>query len=172
MEERTDVVTFKGGPMTLVGPELKVGDMAPAVTLTGADLSAVNPLQQGAGKPQLYITVPSVDTSVCSLESKKFSEAVKALGDSVAVYVISEDLPFALKRWCTAEGVDNLTMLSDYRNRELGKSWGLYLKELDLLARAVYATDKDGKVIYREIVSEIASEPNYEAAIAAVSEAR
>jgi thioredoxin-dependent peroxiredoxin len=171
MQERTGVVTFKSNPMTLTGTELKVGDAAPAVTLTGTDLSPVNPVEKSAGKPGLFITVPSVDTSVCSLESKKFSDAVKTFGDKVAVFVISADLPFALKRWCAAEGVDNLTVLSDYRNRDLASAWGLGLKELDLLTRAVYVTDKSGNVTYREIVPEVAAEPNYDAALAAVREA-
>lgn len=171
MEERNGAVTFKGNPATLVGPELKVGDTAPAATLTGEDLSAVSPLEHGAGKPKLIITVPSVDTSVCSLESKKFSDAVKEMGDGVAAYVISADLPFALRRWCAAEGVDNLTMLSDYRTRELAKGWGLYLKELDLLTRAVYVVDQKNRVTYREIVAEVASEPDYTAAIEAIKAA-
>jgi thiol peroxidase len=171
MEERHGAVTFKGNPMTLVGSEVHIGDTVPAVTLTGADLSPVNPLEHGAGKPKIFITVPSVDTSVCSIESKKFSDALQAVGDSAAAYVISADLPFALKRWCTAEGVDNLTMLSDYRGMEMAKSWGLYLKELGLFARAVYVTDAEGKVVYREIVSEVASEPDYSAAIAALQSA-
>jgi thiol peroxidase len=172
MEERSGAVAFKGNPMTLVGPELKEGDTAPAATLTGIDLSPVDPLEQGKGKTKLIITVPSVDTSVCSLESKKFSDAVKGLdADKVSAFVISEDLPFALKRWCGAEDVDNLTMLSDYRDRSLAQGWGLLLKELSLLARAVYVVDADNKVVYREIVPEVASEPNYEAAIAATKSA-
>lgn len=166
MEERTGVVAFKGNPMTLLGPELKEGDAAPDVTLYARDLSPVAPLSAAEGKARLFITVPSVDTSVCSLESKKFSEAVEGV-EGVAVYVVSEDLPFALNRWCAAEGVDNLTMLSDYRGAEFAKSWGLYLKELGLLARAVYVVDREGKVTYRQIVPEIASEPDYGAAIAA-----
>lgn len=168
MEERTGAVTFKGSPMTLIGPELKVGDAAPDATLMTPEMSPLSPLTHGAGKKKLIITFPSVDTSVCSLESKKFSDAAKELGDSVALYAVSADLPFAMRRWCAAEGVDNLTMLSDYRSMEMARGWGLYLKELGLFARAVYALDENGKVTYREIVPEVADEPNYDAAIAAV----
>jgi len=168
MEERTGTVTFKGSPMTLEGPELKEGAIAPDVTLTGQNMALISPLSHSEGKKKLIITVPSVDTSVCSLESKKFSEAAKGLGDSVAVYIVSADLPFALNRWCAAEGVDNLTMASDYRTMEMARSWGLYIKELGLFARAVYVLDENGVVIYREVVSEIANEPDYDAALSAV----
>jgi thioredoxin-dependent peroxiredoxin len=106
MQKRAGVVTFKGAPVTLTGARTQGRGYDPAVTLTGVDFSAVNPLEPGAGKPRLFINVPSVDTSVCSLESKKFSEVVKVFGDSIAVYVISADLPFALRRWCAAEGVE------------------------------------------------------------------
>ena len=155
MEERTGAVAFKGSAMTLIGPELKVGDAAPDVTLTAQDMSPVSPLADGAGKTKLIITIPSVDTSVCSLESKKFSDAARSMGDNVAIYVVSADLPFALKRWCAAEGVDNLTLLSDYRSMDMARNWGLYLKELGLFARAVYVVDANNKVTYREIVSEV-----------------
>lgn len=171
-EERSGVVTFKGGPMTLVGTELSEGDSAPEAVLTGADLIPVHLLGDAAGKAKLVITIPSVDTSVCSLESKKFSEAVKELNpDSVMVYVISNDLPFAQKRWCGAEGVDNLTLVSDYRDMNLAHKWGLLIKELGLFARAVYVLDVNNKVTYREIVPEVAQEPNYAAAISAVKSA-
>ena len=145
-EERSGATIFQGNPLTLVGPELKEGDAAPQVTLTGADLSAVSLGGRSAdgGKVKLVITVPSVDTSVCSLESKKFSERAKTLDvDQVAVYVASADLPFALSRWCGAEGVDNLTMVSDHRSMDLANRWGLRIKEWHLLARAVYVLDRD-----------------------------
>ena len=171
-EERSGVVTFQGGPITLVGTELKEGDAAPETVLTGTNMSPVNLPGDAAGKAKLVITIPSVDTSVCSLESKKFSDAVKTLdSDNIAVYVVSNDLPFAQSRWCVAEGVDNLTLLSDYRDMNLAHKWGLLVKEMGLFARAVYVLDADNKVTYREIVPEIAQEPDYDAAISAVKSA-
>lgn len=168
--EHTGVVTFKGAPMTLVGPALVVGDTAPDETLTGAGLSGVNPLSASEGKARLFVVVPSVDTSVCSLESKRFSDELKSFSADapVAVYVVSADLPFAQKRWCGAEGVDNLTMLSDYRGLAWGSAWGVVLKELQLLARAVFVVGKDGRIAYKEIVGEVASEPDYNKAIEAL----
>jgi len=166
-EERGGIVTFKGNPVTLLGPEIKVGDRLPSATLTAIDLKPVS--ISDSNKAKLIITVPSVDTSVCSLEAKKFSDAVLTLDSSkIAVYLVSADLPFALRRWAKEEGVDNLVLLSDYRGMEMARSWGLYLKELALFARAVYVADADGLVTYREIVPEVAMEPNYAAGLEAV----
>jgi thiol peroxidase len=171
-EERTGVVTLDGRPITLAGPELKVGDTAPDTVLVSTNFAPVNFPGDGADKTKLVITVPSVDTSVCSIESKKFSDAVRNLNaEKVAVYVVSNDLPFAQKRWSDSEGVDNLNLVSDYRNMNLAQKWGLLVKESDLFARAVYVLDSDNKVTYREIVPEIGNEPNYDAAIDAVKSA-
>jgi thioredoxin-dependent peroxiredoxin len=166
-------VTFKGNPITLSGSEVKVGDTAPDAVTTGAALSAVHPISASEGKARLFVVVPSVDTSVCSIESKRFSDELKNFDADapVAVYVVSADLPFAQKRWCGAEGVDNLTMLSDYKGLEWGNAWGVTIKELQLLARSVFVVGKDNTVTYREIVPEIGSEPDYAAAITALKEA-
>ncbi len=168
--EHLGVVTFKGAPMTLVGPALVIGEAAPEETLTGAGLKPVMPLEQSAGKARLFITVPSVDSSTCSLESKRFSDELKAFptGAPIAVYVVSADLPQAQKRWCGAEGVENLTMLSDHRGLVWGSAWGVVLKELHLLARAVFVVGKDDNIAYKEIVGEVASEPDYGKAIEAL----
>jgi len=173
LSERTGVVTFKGNHMTLVGPELSVGHAAPDAGLTSTALAPILPISAASGKAILFVIIPSVDTSVCSLESKRFSEEVRMLPADlpITVYGVSADLPFALRRWCGAEGVDNLIMLSDYRGLRFGHAWGLAIKELHLLARAVYVIDKEGKVVYREIVPEVSSEPNYEAAMAALKAA-
>jgi thiol peroxidase len=171
--EHTGVVTFKGAPMTLVGPARVVGDVAPDETLIGAGLSPIEPLAQSEGKARLFVVVPSVDTSVCSLESKRFSDELKSfpVDAPIAVYVVSADLPFAQKRWCGAEGVDNLTMLSDYRGLKWGTAWGVVLKELQLLARAVFVVDRENRIHYKEIVGEVASEPDYQKAIEALKSA-
>lgn len=168
MQEKTGVVSFKGSPMTLVGGDLTVGEKATATTLIGAGLAPVNPLEDGVGKTKLFVLVPSFDTSVCSLEGKKFSDASQQFGDDVVVYGVSADLPFAQGRWCQAEEVKNLVMLSDYREMALAKSWGLFIKELGLFARAVVVVDKTDTVTYVEIVPEVAAEPSYESAVAAV----
>lgn len=171
-QERQGVVTFQGSSMTLEGPELNVGDTVPDVETVGANMAPIAPLAASAGKTRLFIAIPSVDTSVCSLETRTFSRRAPELGDDVAVYAVSGDLPFAQSRWCGAEGVENVTMLSDYRDHALGRAWGLALKEMGgLLARAVYVVDKNDRVAYREIVDDISREPNYDAAIEAAKAA-
>ena len=164
----TRTITFHGQPMTLVGLKLKVGDRARDVRMTSTNLSPLLPLAASEGKARLFITLPSIDTSVCSMEAKKFNEAIQEFGQTVAVFVVSADLPFAQQRWCLAEGIQNLTMLSDYRDMDFARNWGLLINELGLLARAVYVVDQNSVVTYCEIVPEITAEPNYEAAIAAL----
>jgi thioredoxin-dependent peroxiredoxin len=164
-------VTFQGQPLTLVGTNLDVGDRARDIQVTGLDLSPVLPLEHSQGKVRLFITVPSLDTEVCSLETKKFSNALKNLSESVAVYLVSADLPFAQKRWSETEAVDNITMLSDYRGMDFARSWGLFVQELGLMTRAIFVVDPTGVVTYSEVVPELTSEPDYEAAIAAVNAA-
>jgi thioredoxin-dependent peroxiredoxin len=164
-------VTFQGQPLTLAGTNLDVGDRARDIQVTGLDLSPVLPLEHSQGKVRLFITVPSLDTEVCSLETKKFSDALKNLSESVAVYLVSADLPFAQKRWSETEAVDNITMLSDYRGMDFARSWGLFVQELGLLTRAIFVVDPTGVVTYSEVVPELTSEPDYAAAIAAVKAA-
>lgn len=166
-EERSGVVTFKGGPMTLVGPEIKVGDKAPDFTLTDSALAPVM-LADSAGKTRLISVVPSIDTPVCAQQTKRFNEEASALGDDVIVYTVSVDLPFAQKRFCGAEGIDKITALSDFKTRGFGESYGVLLKELQLLARAVFVIGPDDTVKYVEIVKEVTDFPDYDAAIAAV----
>jgi thioredoxin-dependent peroxiredoxin len=171
MQEKLDVITFKGGPLTLLGPTIAVGAKAPDAILIGAGLAPVQPIASASEKTKLFVLVPSFDTPVCSIEGKKFSDATQSFGDDVVVYGVSADLPFAQGRWCEAESVKNLVMLSDYREMSLAKSWGLFIKELGLFARAVVVVDKSGTVTYCEIVSEVTNEPDYAAAVNAVNAA-
>ncbi|MGQ9650233.1 MAG: thiol peroxidase [Phycisphaerae bacterium] len=166
MTERKGVVTFKGGPLTLVGNEVKVGDTAPEATLLANDLS---PVQIGSlrGKVLILSCVPSLDTPVCDAQTRKFNQAAAALGNDVEVLTISMDLPFAQKRWCGTAGIDHVRTLSDHRDAAFATAYGLLLKELRLLARAVLVVDKAGKVQYIELVREVTQEPNYETALAA-----
>ncbi len=172
--ERNDVTTFQGKPMTLVGPGLQAGDRAPDFTLAAKDLSiaTLDTILDGGKRAALLIVVPSLDTSVCQLESRKFNKRIHELPDGVKGYVVSVDLPFAMTRWSGAEEGDvQLEMLSDYRAHDFGRNYGVYIKELALLARATFVIDKEGIIRYAEIVPEIASEPNYDAALAAAKSA-
>ena len=171
MSKRVGAVTFKGGPVTLVGPEVKKGDKAPSFKCLKV-LDAVT-LADTPAKARLFSVVPSLDTPVCSMQTKKFEDGLKALGDQVASYTVSLDLPFAQKRFCGAEGVVAMQTLSDVHDHSFGTNWGVLLEglPLPLLTRAVFVVDKTGTVTYAEYVPEVTSEPNYESALAALKAA-
>lgn len=169
MAERKDVVKFQGNPLTLVGNELKVGDSTPDVEVLANDLSAVK-LSSFRGKTCVICTVPSLDTPVCDIQTKKFNEQATSLGDDVVVLTISMDLPFAQKRWCGAANVERVRTLSDHKKADFGTEFGVLIKELRLLARTVFVVDKEGIIRYIEIVEELTNEPDYEAALSAVKE--
>ncbi|QPQ34690.1 MULTISPECIES: thiol peroxidase [unclassified Lysinibacillus] len=160
-------ITFKKGPVTLIGNEVKVGDQAPDFTVLANDLSPVS-LKDSEGKIRLFSVVPSLDTGVCDAQTRRFNEEAANLGDNVVIYTVSVDLPFAQKRWCGAAGIDAVQTVSDHRDLSFGEAYGVYIKELRLLARAVFVVDAAGKVTYVEYVPEATDHPNYEAAIAAV----
>jgi thioredoxin-dependent peroxiredoxin len=166
--ERAGAVVMKGKPLTLVGNELKVGDLAPDVELTANDLSGVK-ISLYRGKTCIISAVPSLDTPVCSIETRRFNEEASKLGDDVVILTVSMDLPFAQKRWCGAEGVDRVITLSDYRDKEFGKAYGVLIKELVLLARTVFVVDKQGVIRYIQQVKEQSTEPDYNAVLAAVN---
>ncbi|HWL25332.1 MAG TPA: thiol peroxidase [Ureibacillus sp.] len=163
-------VTFKNNPVTLIGNEVKVGEQAPDFTVLANDMSPVT-LKDSQGKVRLIISVPSLDTGVCDAETRRFNEEVAGIGGDIAFYTVSVDLPFAQKRWCAAAGIEGVHTVSDYKDLSFGESYGVHMKELRLLARAVFVVDREGTVTYVEYVSEGTSHPNYEAAIEAVKAA-
>jgi len=166
-QKRADVALFKGNPVTLLGPDVAVGDQAPDFRVVDNGLQPVT-LAESAGKIRLIAVVPSLDTPVCDSMTRAFNQQAAQLPDNVVVYTVSLDLPFAQKRWCGNAGIDKVQTLSDYQDRSFGLNYGLLIDELKLLARAVYVVGADGKVAYREIVSEVTAEPDYQAAMAAV----
>jgi len=167
MQERSGAVTMGGNPLTLTGTEVKIGDSAPDVEVLGNDLGAVK-LSLYKGKVCVISVVPSLDTPVCDMQTRKFNEAAGNLGENVAILTISMDLPFAQARWCGAAGVDKVVTLSDHRDAAFGEAYGLLIKELRLLARAIFVVDQDGTVRYIQLVKEIGEEPNYDDALEAV----
>jgi len=169
-EERQGAVTFKGNPMTLVGPDPQVGAEAPDFNVIDATLSPVTRATD-AGKVRLIIAVPSLDTPVCSLETKKFSDRIKELPNGVVTYVISADLPFAQKRFCGTEGIDNVRTLSDHRDLSFARHYGVLIQDLKLLARSVFVLDAGSRLTYKQVVSEVTNEPDYDAALAAAQKA-
>ena len=169
MKERKGAVTFQGNPLTLIGNEVKVGERAPDVELLANDLTPVK-LSSYKGKILVITTVPSLDTPVCDTETRRFNQEAGNLGGDVKILAVSTDLPFAQQRWCGAAGVEWVQTLSDHRDVHFGTEYGVLIKELRLLARAIFVVDRDGVVRYEQLVGEIADEPDYEAVLAAVKE--
>lgn len=164
--ERSNAVTLKGTPFTLVGPELSVGDTAPDFATVGTDLQPVT-LAETGGSVRVFSAVPSLDTPVCDAQTRRFNqEATSLLG--VKIYTMSLDLPFAQSRWCAAAGVENLTMLSDHRDASFASSYGTLIKELRLSARALFVVDSEGTLRHVEYVGEVADHPDYDAALAVI----
>lgn len=165
-------VTFKGKEVKLIGPEIKAGDKAPDFTCVGAGLEVIS-LSKTPAKARLFSVVPSLDTGVCSTQTKKFNEQLASLKDKVVAYTVSLDMPFAQGRFCSAENITNLQNLSDMHNQSFGKSYGVLIEGLPvpLLARSIFVVDRNNKVTYAEYVPEVTTEPNYEKAIGALKAA-
>ncbi|KGP90152.1 peroxidase [Pontibacillus chungwhensis BH030062] len=162
-------ITFKNNPVTLVGDEVKVGDKAPNFTVLANDLSEVS-LEQYDGI-KLISVIPSIDTGVCDAQTRRFNEEAAQL-DNVNVLTISMDLPFAQRRWCGSNGIENVDTLSDHRDAYFGEAFGVLIKEMRLLARAVFVVNSQNEVVHAEYVSEATNHPDYEAAISAAKDAQ
>ena len=167
MQEHSQAVTLHGNPFTLIGDQPGVGAQAPDAELITNDLAPVK-LSSYRGQIVILTTVPSLDTPVCDVMTRRFNTEAVNLSEKVAILTVSMDLPFAQKRWCGAAGVERLTTLSDHRTAGFGEAYGLLIKELRLLARSVMVLDPQGVIRYYQLVKEIAEEPDYAAALAAV----
>ena len=170
MTERANAVTFKGKPLTLVGPEIKVGDLAPHFKLVGNDLADID-CESFHGKVRVLSVAPSIDTPVCATQTRTFNKEAVGLSKDVVVLSVSLDLPFALARFCGAEGIERVITASDYKYCAFGEAYGTYIRELGLLTRAVFVIDREGKIVHAEYVPEVTNEPEYAAAIEAVKAA-
>jgi len=168
--ERPGAVTFQGNPLTAVGPALAVGDRAPAFSLTNGEMGTTTLVDLSARgtKAVLLVVVPSLDTPVCALETETFHKRSHELPASLALAVVSRDLPFAQARWAAATDATALTYLSDYRERSFGAAYGVEVKELALLARSIFLIDRGGTLRHVEIVREIADQPDYDVVFDAV----
>ena len=167
MAERPGAVTMKGNPLTLVGNEVRVGENAPDFIAIDTDLNPVS-LSSLRGKTVVVASVPSLDTPVCDLQTRRFNQEAVGLGKDVQILTLSMDLPFAQKRWCGAAGIASLKTLSDHRDAAFGNAYGVLIKELRLLARAVFVVDRQGVIRYIQVVKELATEPDYAAVLDAV----
>ena len=161
--ERSGATTLKGNPLTLVGPELKVGDQAPDFEVVNSKLQPVKLADTGSGV-RIFSVVPSLDTPVCDAQTKRFNEEAATL-PNVTIYNVSMDLPFAQGRWCNTFGVDHVQMLSDHRSGSFGEHYGTLIKELRIESRAIFVVDQNNKIRHVEYVKEVADHPNYDAAL-------
>ena len=164
-------VSFAGSQHDLVGTFPEAGAKAPDFAVhkfvPGQGLVRVT-LADTPAKARLFSVVPSLDTGTCSKQTKAFNEQVGALGDRVAAYTISLDLPFAQNRYCGAEGIENIEVLSDYQDRSFGQSWGVLIGAIKLLARSVFVVDASGTIVHAQLVENTPDEPDYAAALAAL----
>ena len=161
MKERAGIVTMRKNPLTLLGDEVTVGERAPDFIALDPNLTPVK-FSSFLGKICILSSVPSLDTPVCDMETRKFNDEASKLGDKIQILTISMDLPFAQKRWCGAAGVNKIQTLSDHKDAQFGLAYGVLIKELRLLARSVFLVDQKGILQYIQLVKEIANEPNYE----------
>ncbi len=164
LKENKGAVAFNGTPLTLLGETIQVGDTAPDFTAIGRDSKPVS-LSDFKGKTVILSVFPSIDTGVCAMQTKRFNKEATALSENVTVLTLSKDLPFALGRFCAAEGIDRIHTLSDYMQSEFGRKYGFLIKENMLLARGVVVINPEGKVVYVEYVKELTTEPDYEKAL-------
>lgn len=169
MKERKDAITLNGDSMTLIGQEIEAGQKISDFTVLNQDLKEVS-LNQFSDKVKIILSVPSLDTPVCDLEIKRFNQEAIKLSDDVVVISISMDLPFAQKRFCQVNNIDKVKVFSDYRDKDFANKFGVLIKELGLLTRAVFVIDKNGQVKYAEYVKEITQAPNYEALLKALKD--
>jgi thiol peroxidase len=162
------ITTFKGGPLELEGPELKIGDKAPDFSAVDKGLQPVN-LASTGNKVRVFSVVPSLDTPVCDAQTKRFNDVAATLGN-VDFYTVSVDLPFAQNRWCGAFGVDKVKMISDHKDASFGKNWGTLIHDWRVESRALFVVDQNNVIRHVEYVKEVAEHPNYESALAKVKE--
>jgi len=167
--ERPGATTLRGNPMTLIGPELKVGDTAPDFEVVDGGLQSTT-LSKTGNSVRIFSVVPSLDTPVCDAQTKRFEDEAQKLTD-IKIYTVSMDLPFAQKRWCGNFGVSHVVMLSDHRTGSFGEHYGTLIKELRIESRAIFVVDAKNKIVYVEYVKEVGDHPSYEAALQAAQAA-
>lgn len=165
--ERLNAATLKGNPLTLLGKEIKIGEKAPDFTVLSNDLKEIM-LDQFKNKIKLIASVPSLDTPICDLEIKRFNDEATSLSKDIIIIFISMDLPFAQKRFCSAYNIKKVKTFSDHKDSNFGNNYGVLIKELRLLSRAIFIADKDNIIRYTEYVKEIGNPPDYKSAINAL----
>ena len=169
--ERKGLVEFEGKPVTIVGPDIQTGQMAPEFTATGMDWSRIEGLASTRGKVRIIGSFLSINTSVCDRETRTFNQEAASLGEDISIMLLSMDLPFTLKHWCAAAGVDKVMTLSDNKDADFGEKYGVLIKEHRFLRRAIFVVDRQGKVVYSAYMDALGNEPNYQEVLNAAKSA-
>jgi thioredoxin-dependent peroxiredoxin len=159
--ERVGLLKFAGNEVTVIGPDIQVGQKAPEFTVVAQDWSSFNGLQDTKGKVRIIGSLPSLNTSVCDRETRRFNQEASGLNERIVILTVSMDVPYTLKNWCAAAGVDQVITLSDHKNAEFGRKYGVLLKEHRVFRRAVFVVDRNDKVVYAAYMPAIGDEPNY-----------
>lgn len=165
--ERNDIFQLGDKFVTIVGPDIEVGQPAPEATLQANDWSMVDMLASTQGKVRILAAIPSISTGVCDKETRRFNEEAAQLDDDIAILTISLDLPFTQRNWCAAAGVEQVTLLSDHHNAEFAEKYGTLVKEWRINRRAVFVVDREGQVVYADYMPKLGDQPDYEAVLAA-----
>ena len=169
--ERKGLLIIAGQEVTIIGPDLAAGDKAPEFTVQAQDWRMVKGLKSTTGKVRIIASLPSLNTSVCDRETRRFNQEAAALGGEVAILTVSMDVPFTLKNWCAAAGVEQVTTLSDHKTGDFGKKYGVLVKEQRILRRAVFVVDRKGIIVYAAYMPAIGEEPDYAAVLQAAHQA-
>lgn len=162
VQERMGIFKFQGQEVTVIGPDLKVGDMAPEFTAQAMDWKSIAALESTRGKVRIIGSLPSLSTSVCDRETRRFNQEAAALSDEIAILMVSMDLPYTLRNWCAASGVDKVITLSDHKTGEFGEKYGVLLKELRIFRRAIFVVDRDDRIVYADYMPALGDEPKYD----------
>lgn len=169
--ERVGAFKFRGQEVTVIGPDLQIGQQAPEFTVEASDWSMVKALESTQSQVRIIGSLPSFNTSVCDRETRKFNEEAASIGEQIAILMVSMDLPYTLKNWCAAAGVDKVITLSDHNYAEFGEKYGVLLKEPRVFRRAIFVVDRQGKIVYAAYMPSLNDEPDYAAVMGAAREA-
>ena len=169
--ERNGIMEFRGKEVTIIGEDIKVGDMVPEFTVMTKDWTWVNALEDHQEKVRIIGSLPSLSTGVCDRETKRFNQSAASLGDGISILMVSMDLPFTLNQWCAGAGIDQVLTFSDHFHAEFGEKYGVLIKEFRIFRRAVFVIDASGKAVYTEYMPTLGDEPDYQAVIEAASRA-
>jgi thiol peroxidase len=159
--ERVGIIKFAGKDVTVLGPDINLGQKAPEFSVITQDWSTYNGIQDTKGKVRIINSLLSLSTSVCDRETRRFNQEATALGDGIVILTVSMDLPYTIKNWCAAAGVDQVKTLSDSKNADFGLKYGVLLKEPRVFRRAVFVVDRSDKVVYAAYMPVLGDEPNY-----------